>query len=110
MSVRLVFLGPLRDVAGAAEREVAGPLDWAGLLAALEPGLAEQVAADGVGASLDRFSANYPTRLGDVVTKWSQLYVGRAGPGVGLQTETLAGRRRTWAHDNQDRGPTAALG
>ena len=37
---KLVFLGKLADLAGAGEREVAGPLDWAGLLAELEPELA----------------------------------------------------------------------
>lgn len=43
MSVRIVFLGPLRDVAGEAERTVAAPLDWQGLLAAVGPSLAEQL-------------------------------------------------------------------
>jgi molybdopterin synthase sulfur carrier subunit len=33
MAVKLVFLGKLADLAGAPEREVAGPLDWAGLVA-----------------------------------------------------------------------------
>ncbi len=33
MAVKLVFLGKLADLAGAPERDVAGPLDWAGLLA-----------------------------------------------------------------------------
>lgn len=35
MPVKLVFLGKLADLAGAPEREVAGPLDWPRLLAAL---------------------------------------------------------------------------
>lgn len=35
MSVRIVFLGPLSDLAGAEMREVPGPLDWHGLLAAV---------------------------------------------------------------------------
>ncbi len=35
MAVTIVFLGKLADVAGASEREVAGPLDWDGLLSAL---------------------------------------------------------------------------
>lgn len=39
MAVRIVFLGPLRDAAGADERSVAGPLDWDGLVEALGPGL-----------------------------------------------------------------------
>ena len=35
MSVKLVFLGKLADLAGAPEREVAAPLDWPGLVMAL---------------------------------------------------------------------------
>jgi molybdopterin synthase sulfur carrier subunit len=35
MSVKLVFLGKLADLAGADEKEVPGPLDWRGLLEAL---------------------------------------------------------------------------
>ena len=34
-----MFLGKLADVAGASEREVAGPLDWAALVAQLGEGL-----------------------------------------------------------------------
>lgn len=42
--MKLVFLGKLADLAGAGEREVPAPLDWAGLLAALPgpPGEAAQ--------------------------------------------------------------------
>lgn len=40
MPVRLVFLGKLSDLAGAGEREVAGPLDWQGLLAVMPETLA----------------------------------------------------------------------
>ncbi|MEL6877431.1 MAG: MoaD/ThiS family protein [Pseudomonadota bacterium] len=43
MAVRIVFLGPLRDLAGEEEREVAAPLDWAGLLDAVGPAVAEQL-------------------------------------------------------------------
>ena len=43
MSVTVVFLGPLRDLAGEAEREVDGPLDWEGLLKAVGPKIAEQL-------------------------------------------------------------------
>ena len=32
MSVRIVFLGALQDVAGHGEMEADSPLDWAGLL------------------------------------------------------------------------------
>ena len=43
MSVTIVFLGPLRDLAGEPEREVPAPLDWAGLLAEVGPEIAEQL-------------------------------------------------------------------
>lgn len=43
MSVRVLFLGPLRDLAGKVEISVAAPLDWAGLLAAVGPTVAEQL-------------------------------------------------------------------
>ncbi|MGY6552595.1 MAG: MoaD/ThiS family protein [Erythrobacter sp.] len=39
--VGVVFLGKLADLAGTAAIEVAGPLDWAGLVAALPDGVAE---------------------------------------------------------------------
>ena len=48
MSVTIVFLGPLRDLAGEPEREVAAPLDWAGLLAAVGPNVGEQLEEDRV--------------------------------------------------------------
>ena len=37
MGVRILFLGPLRDLAGQDECEVAAPLGWDGLLAAVNP-------------------------------------------------------------------------
>lgn len=43
MAVRILFLGPLRDLAGEEEREVDAPLDWAGLLQAVGPDVAEQL-------------------------------------------------------------------
>ncbi|MBX7526312.1 MoaD/ThiS family protein [Qipengyuania vesicularis] len=43
MSVTILFLGPLRDLAGRQEIEVDAPLDWAGLLAAVGPEVAEQL-------------------------------------------------------------------
>ena len=43
MSVTILFLGPLRDLAGEQEREVAGPLDWHGLLEAVGPQIAGQL-------------------------------------------------------------------
>lgn len=36
----MVLLGKLADLAGAGELELAGPLDWAGLLAGLPEALA----------------------------------------------------------------------
>ena len=46
MAVRLVFLGKLADLAGAPEREVAAPLDWPGLVEALQGDLGEWIAGD----------------------------------------------------------------
>ena len=48
MAVRLVFLGKLADLAGAPEMEVAGPLDWQGLIAALPGPLCDAVQGDKV--------------------------------------------------------------
>jgi molybdopterin synthase sulfur carrier subunit len=46
VAVRLVFLGKLADLAGAPEREVAGPLDWPALVSALERDLGEWLIGD----------------------------------------------------------------
>lgn len=46
MAVKLVFLGKLADLAGAPDRDVPGPLDWAGLLAALPGPLGEAAKQD----------------------------------------------------------------
>lgn len=46
MGVRVVFLGKLADLAGAAERDVAAPLDWQGLLGALPGPLGEALRGD----------------------------------------------------------------
>ena len=43
MPVRVVYLGPLRDLAGAHFAEFPAPLDWSGLLAALPEALAEEL-------------------------------------------------------------------
>ena len=43
MSVTILFLGPLRDLAGETEREVAAPLDWEGLLGAVGPDIAAEL-------------------------------------------------------------------
>jgi len=43
MPVKLVFLGKLADLAGAPEKDLPGPLDWRGLLAALPGPLGEAV-------------------------------------------------------------------
>lgn len=44
MAVTILFLGPLRDMAGAETLDVNAPLDWAGLLAAVGEEVAEQLA------------------------------------------------------------------
>lgn len=46
--VRILFLGPLRDLAGKQECQVAGPIDWAGLLKTVGPEVAEQLQLDRV--------------------------------------------------------------
>jgi len=43
MAVKIVFLGPLRDMAGMDSAEVEAPLDWAGLLAAVGADVAAQL-------------------------------------------------------------------
>ena len=48
MAVKLLFLGKLADLAGAPEQDLAGPLDWAGLLAALPAALAAAVQGEKV--------------------------------------------------------------
>lgn len=48
MSVRLVFLGKLADLAGAPEREVEEPLDWGMLVEALEGELGGAIEGDKV--------------------------------------------------------------
>lgn len=48
MAVKLVFLGKLADLAGGPEQDLAGPLDWAGLLAALPLPLAAAVQGEKV--------------------------------------------------------------
>jgi len=51
--VKLVFLGKLADLAGAAEQDVAGPLDWQGLLARLPDSLGAAVQAERVKLALN---------------------------------------------------------
>jgi len=53
LAVKLVFLGKLADLAGVPEREIAAPLDWAGLLKSLEPALAAQAAGEKVRIALN---------------------------------------------------------
>ena len=48
MSVTILFLGPLRTLAGTDEIQVDAPLDWAGLVAAVGPDVAEQVESERV--------------------------------------------------------------
>lgn len=43
MAVTILFLGPLRDLAGFETCEADAPLDWEGLLEAVGPDVAEQL-------------------------------------------------------------------
>lgn len=43
MAVKLVFLGRMADLAGVPDMAVTGPIDWAGLLAAVPESVAEAV-------------------------------------------------------------------
>ncbi|MBO6609753.1 MoaD/ThiS family protein [Altererythrobacter sp.] len=43
MAVTVLFLGPLRDLAGAESGEFPAPLDWEGLLSVVAPQVAEQL-------------------------------------------------------------------
>lgn len=43
MAVSILFLGPLRDLAGEETREVSAPLDWNSLLEEVGPEVAEQL-------------------------------------------------------------------
>lgn len=53
MAVKLVFLGKLADLAGAPETDVAGPLDWQGLLDALPGPLGEAARGEKVRLALN---------------------------------------------------------
>jgi sulfur-carrier protein len=53
MAVKLVFLGKLADLAGAPEKDVAGPLDWRGLLDALPGPLGEAAKGEKVKLALN---------------------------------------------------------
>lgn len=48
MAVTILFLGPLRDLAGEATREVEAPLDWAGLLDVVGAEVAAQLSEERV--------------------------------------------------------------
>lgn len=43
MAVTVLFLGPLRDLAGVESREFSAPLDWEGLISSVAPEVAEQL-------------------------------------------------------------------
>ena len=53
MSVKLVFLGKLADLAGAPDKDVPAPLDWRGLLAALPGPLGEAAKGDKIKLALN---------------------------------------------------------
>ncbi|MEL7199210.1 MAG: MoaD/ThiS family protein [Pseudomonadota bacterium] len=48
MPVSIVFLGPLRDLAGQQSRGVSAPLDWTGLLECVGPVVAAQLQSERV--------------------------------------------------------------
>ncbi len=48
MAVTILFLGPLRDLAGVDSRETQAPLSWDGLLAEVGEQVAEQLRDDRV--------------------------------------------------------------
>ena len=48
MGVRVLFLGPLQDLADEGERELPAPLDWAALLEAVGTKIAAQLRDDRV--------------------------------------------------------------
>lgn len=48
MAVRIVFLGPLRDLANGASIEIDAPVDWERLIAAVRPQIAAQLEDDRV--------------------------------------------------------------
>ena len=53
MTVKLVFLGKLADLAGASERDVPAPLDWQALLGALPGPLADAARGEKVKLALN---------------------------------------------------------
>ena len=53
MAVRILFLGPLADMAGEQSREVAAPLDWKGLLDVVGQEVAEQLQNERVNIACD---------------------------------------------------------
>ena len=48
MAVTILFLGPLRDIAGADTHTAPAPLDWAGLLETVGEDVAAQLAEERV--------------------------------------------------------------
>lgn len=48
MAVTILFLGPLRDMAGMESLAIEAPLDWSRLLEAVGPDLANQLANERV--------------------------------------------------------------
>ncbi len=63
MAVKLVFLGKLADLAGAPEKAVDGPLDWAGLLETLHGALGEAVQRDACRVALNGLVLSDKTAL-----------------------------------------------
>lgn len=53
MTVKLVFLGKLADLASSPEQDVADPLDWEGLIEALPGRLGEMARGDKIKLALN---------------------------------------------------------
>ncbi|MEL6529060.1 MAG: MoaD/ThiS family protein [Pseudomonadota bacterium] len=63
MAVTLIFLGPLRDMAGEDSRDVPAPLDWEGLLEAVGAEIAEQLQQERVNVACAGKVLSYKTSL-----------------------------------------------
>jgi len=67
MTVKLVFLGKLGDLAGTDEREVQAPLDWTGLIDELQGPIGEAVQQDRTRIALNGALLADKTKLNAVV-------------------------------------------
>lgn len=63
LAVRVLFLGPLRDLAGEDAIEVQGPLDWSALLDAVGSEVATELAGERVNVACAGKVLNDKTEL-----------------------------------------------